>query len=119
MDCSKSEVFFAEWHRMCDEFPVGETDACPLKMKGFVTFCMSCRSTVYEKSEKAIKIVQEWSDAHPVETRLSVFVKQYPKHQKKAGGLPITCAKYLYDVECLNDCAKCWNTPIEDGENNG
>lgn len=124
MDCSKTEVFFAEWHRMCDAFPVGEGDSCPMKKKGATLFCSDCRCKVYMKTGKAIEVVQEWSDTHPIKTRLSVLKEHYPNARMAPNGAPHACVKNLYNIECpykgkdINDevCLQCWNTPIEDGE---
>lgn len=121
MDCSKTEVFFKEWRRMCDTFPVGKGDSCPLKMKGVVRLCCNCRSNVYEKTEKTIKIVQEWSDTHPIKTRKSVLLEAFPNAPMRIDGkTPIVCAGEIYgtfgcfyDADGNLDCAKCWNTPIE------
>lgn len=64
-DCSKTTVFFKEWHRLCDTFPVGKGDKCPLKINGVTRLCCNCGSQVYENIKKAGEIVQKWSDENP------------------------------------------------------
>lgn len=99
MDCSKTEVFLSELKRM-------------LKTEKNMAFF----EWYSDRPENAIRRVQEWSDSHPVRTRLSVLKEQYPKLQlNKDDGLPTDiCAGVLYGFECYDDdnCSTCWNTPI-------
>lgn len=116
MDCSKTEVFFKEWRRMCDKFPQERNDRCPMRMKGFTSFCCDCRSRAYGRPKEAIRIVQEWSDAHPPRTRLSVLKEKFPNVQLEEDGLPVEiCAGILYGFTCEegDECDVCWRTPIE------
>ena len=114
MDCNDTKVFLKEWRRMCDA--VGSCENCKLwkdKMP-----CVNNMGMFKNEPKKAIAVVQEWSDQHPVRTRLSVFLEQYPNCRKCHDGMPITCAGYLYDRNCVytdgyKDCWKCWNIPIE------
>ena len=75
-------------------------------------------SFVNRDTEKAIEIVQEWSDQHPVRTRLSVLKEQYPNLVMNEHDNPRVCAGILYGFfsgsVCLDDCTKCWNTPMEE-----
>lgn len=117
MDCSKTEVFFTEWSRMCSTFPIGETNACPMKVSEITSLCSECKGSVFASPERAIKIVQEWSDAHPQKTRLSVFLEAFPKAEMNDNGYPQSCAGYIFgfgcDAYCDDDCIECWNTPVE------
>lgn len=75
--------------------------------------------------EKAIAIVQKWSDEHPPKTYLSEFLKNYPNAPLNNNGTPdLIC---LYDLGLMSyddgiancdNCVKCWNQfiPIKDGE---
>ena len=121
MDCNITTNFLAEWHRMCFSF-CGNERNCPVTLGCGVVQCSSCRHIAMTGGD-IIDIVQEWSDSHPVKTRLSVFLEQYPNViLNKDSGLPSACAGILYgfhsDSVCFDDCNKCWNTPIEDGGNN-
>ena len=114
MDCSKTEVFLAEWKRMCK---ANKCNTCVLYgVHG------TCKNFILTKPEKAVEIVQEWSDQHPVKTRLSVLKEQYPNLQLRLDGTPNVCCTYLYNTPfpeegCTKEmCVKCWNTPIEDGK---
>ena len=69
--------------------------------------------------EKAIEIVQKWSDEHPQKTYLSEFLKAYPNTLLNDTGLPKdVCLYNLGLTDCRNDrnCVDCWNQPIEEGE---
>lgn len=115
MDCSKTEVFLAEWNRMCKATSCGR---CGLYGKEG-----TCRFFTQSKPEEAIAIVQEWSDANQPKTRLSVLLEAFPNAvMKSKGDLPLSCARLIFgfdENECeKKSCAECWNTPIEDGGNN-
>lgn len=58
-------------------------------------------------SEKAVKIVEEWSAAHPRKTRQSAFLEQYP-YAKCVDGISVLCPGWI------NTCFSC---PV-DGNNN-
>lgn len=81
---------------------------------------ISCISFEMYHPEKAIEIVQRWSDEHPQRTYLSEFLEHYPNVQLYDTGLPKGVCPYnlgLTDIDdCDNNCVKCWNQPIEDGE---
>lgn len=122
MDCSKTEVFLAEWERMCDSTFLNNCTLCQLYgRKGD-----GCSIYVRQYPEEAIKIVQEWSDLHPVKTRLSVLKEHFPNYRRDDNGEPgepEICAEDLFGINCpypvpgKGVCMKCWNTPIEDDNN--
>ena len=118
MNCNKTETFFAEWERMCVEADFRGT--CFLVQKGIAVGCAHCEEYVRRNADKAIEIVQEWSDAHQPKTRLSVLKEQYPRYEyRNTDGLPTICAGVLYGFSCgctatnVHDCERCWNTPVE------
>jgi len=81
---------------------------------------MLCTELELRHPEKAIAIIQKWSDEHPQRTCLSEFLEHYPNVQLYDTGLPKGVCPYnlgLTDIDdCDNNCVKCWNQPIEDGE---
>lgn len=97
---------------------------CPLSsLNNDTSDKMSCFDfeTIYP--EKAIEIVQKWSDEHPQKTYLSELLKIFPNSSLDDNGTPIFCPYHLGFMsidDCRNDldCVKCWNQPIpiEDGE---
>lgn len=84
-----------------------------------------CDADIIEKTEKAVRIVEQWAKEHPVKTRQSEFLKLFPKadltrllpcvieKDKRA----MRCAKY----SCFsnpNYCGMCrddyWNEEVDE-----
>ena len=115
MDCNVTTNFLAELKRMHEANK--ECTTCPLGTRNNGEGC-TCDKFLRMCGEKALKIVQEWSDQHPVKTRLSVFLETFPNAvMKSKGDLPLSCARLIFgfdENECeKKSCAECWNTPIE------
>lgn len=123
IDCSKTENYFAEKLRMTKRAKNGPCKLgcsnCPLcsinNNKG-----QSCTAFEMLYPEKAIEIVQKWSDAHPQKTFLTEFLKNYPNAPLDDDGAPKGVCPHtlgLTDIDdCDDNCVKCWNQPIEGGE---
>lgn len=123
IDCSKTENYFAEKLRMTKRAKNGlcklGCSNCPLcsinNNKG-----QSCTAFEMLYPEKAIEIVQKWSDAHPQKTFLTEFLKNYPNAPLDDDGAPKGVCPHtlgLTDIDdCDDNCVKCWNQPIEGGE---
>lgn len=85
---------------------------------------LSCTSFEMLYPEKAIEIIQRWSNAHPPKTYLTEFLKHYPNALLRIDGTPkVICPYYLGLIsrdDCRKDhnCVKCWNQaiPAEGGE---
>ena len=79
----------------------------------------SCQSFIVNHPEKAIEIIEKWSEEHPKKTRLDDFERKYPD-AKYVCGIPSFCCSDLGYCDCKDtctaDCEKCWNTPLEDYE---
>lgn len=69
--------------------------------------------------ERAIEIIEKWSQEHPRKTMLQDFLEKHPKAPLDNDELPDICA-YLVGYgrykECDGEtaCFKCWNRPLED-----
>lgn len=123
IDCTKTEQYFAEKQRMV-KLQTGEVceiscEECPLSsMNNGEDIVCSDFETCYP--EKAIAIVQKWSDEHPQKTYLSEFLKHYPNAPLDDDGAPkVVCpsALGLMNIDdCDDNCIKYWNQPIEVGE---
>lgn len=123
IDCTKTEQYFAEKQRMV-KLQTGEVceiscEECPLSsMNNGEGIVCSDFETCYP--EKAIEVVQKWSDEHPQRTYLSEFLKHYPNAPLDDDGAPkVVCpsALGLMNIDdCDDNCIKCWNQPIEVGE---
>lgn len=125
IDCTKTANYFAEKRRMTKRAKNGlcklGCSNCPLcsinNNKG-----QSCTAFEMLYPEKAIEIVQRWSDEHPQRTYLTEFLKHYPNTLPDDDGTPKGVCLYALGLinkdDCDNNCVKCWNQPIEDGEEN-
>ena len=81
--------------------------------------------TVWRKNhpEEAVAIAEKWAAAHPIKTRMSVFLEQWPDARiHRADGLPFVSPCYLVnktDPECTGtSCPKCrkafWLEEVEE-----
>lgn len=124
LDCMKTENYFAEKKRMIKRAGIGvcriKCEDCPLGItnNGMDVLC-SDLETLYP--EKAIAIVQKWSNAHPQRTYLSELLKIFPNTPLEDDGTPNFCPYRLGLIsidDCRKDrnCVKCWNRIIEDGK---
>lgn len=123
IDCSKTENYTHEKTRMTKSVVNGVchircTD-CPLSRFNNNEKIV-CSELELFHSETAVQIVQRWSDEHPQKTYLSEFLKNYPNAQLRIDGTPKGVCLYALGLinkdDCDNNCVKCWNQPIEDGE---
>lgn len=129
IDCTKTTNYFAEKQRMTKRTKKGlcETSCsdCPLYNENNGTSeGLSCGCLEMHYPEKAIEIVQQWSDAHPQRTYLSQFLEHYPNVQLYDTGIPKGVCPYHLGLmskdNCRKDhnCVECCNQPIpvEGGE---
>lgn len=126
IDCSKTENYFAEKARMTKKDKLGRCrlycSECLLNnKKNGTSENLLCGAFQAIYPEKAIAIVQKWSDEHPQRTYLSELLKNYPNISLEDNGTPNFCPYRLGLMsidDCRKDhnCVKCWNQPIEDGE---
>lgn len=127
IDCSKTENYFAEKRRMTKRAKnvlckLGCSN-CPLcsinNNKG-----QSCTAFEMLYPEKAIEIVQKWSDEHPPKTTyLSELLKHFPKVKLDDTGTPKKLCPHELGLNEIEDCgktdnccAKCWNQPLPEKE---
>lgn len=128
VDCSVTENYFAERRRMTKvrsgAYYICKLDCadCLLSAKNNGTG-VTCTDLEMLYPEKAIAIVQKWSDEHPQKTYLSELLKNYPNVKLRDDGSPERnlCPYQLglmdeNDCEKYHNCVKCWNQPIEDYE---
>lgn len=109
-DCSKTEVFFKELKRMCKDYRKHSDCSC------FCPFRVMDKSGEFicyfeqdEISKDAIRIVQEWSDEHPIKTRQSEFLKMFPNAYIFNGLINICPTAVDMKISCLGktDCDDC------------
>jgi hypothetical protein len=106
--------FLKEMKRMCDSFD-DYCNGCQISQRAGL---FACSDFQYNHPEQSVAIVEEWSEEHPQETRLSRFLKYYPNALMDDDGTPEVCVNELgikRDDGCTTcNCIKCWNTPIEE-----
>lgn len=69
--------------------------------------------------ERAIEIIEKWSQEHPGKTMLQDFLEKYPKANLNIDGTPKGVCPYSLGYEeeqdwCNGRCMKCWNRPLEE-----
>ena len=101
--------FVKEYLRMCTK--VDECEDCPVCKTDFCAVPAKERSQ--ESAEKIVELVEEWSAAHPLKTRQSVFLEQYPEAQIAANGVLDVCPAPIFHSHrlegggCRNVHKKC------------
>lgn len=110
--------FIEKRNRMCKS--CGSCFTCPAHIED-----NSCKFHVIRGggATEQIKLVEKWSAAHPIKTRQSVFLEQYPNATKDEDGVLLICPKYLtVGVSCVDksgfkDCKDCrrefWMQEVE------
>lgn len=129
IDCNITKNYFNEKQRMTKKRKLYagiyecklDCSDCPLSsLNNDATDTMTCGEFETLCPEQAIEVVQKWSDEHPQKTFLSELLKNYPNVPHEEGGPPINLCPYDLGLTmtgaCDNNCVKCWNQPVEDGE---
>lgn len=118
IDCSLAVNFITEKERMClYHLESGTCKNCGLAE----SYENLCWTYCVNSPQKAVAIVQEWSDKNPKETFLSDLLKKYPSTPLRNDGSPTICpyaVGYIltFTEECRKhgyNCLKCWNQPLE------
>lgn len=128
IDCNIAINYLSEKRRMtkrkgsrtrickirCEDCPLGPTNS------GKDATCIELEMLY---PEKAVAIVQKWSDENPQKTLLSELLKNYPNVKLRDDGSPERnlCPYQLglmneNDCGKYHNCVKCWNQPIEGKE---
>lgn len=123
IDCSKTISYLLERNRMCVFH--GGCEECPLyNVTDKKNMFDDCDMIEEKFPDKAITIVQEWSDKHPQKTYLSEFLKNYPNVKLRDDETPKCLCPHQLGLKDIDDCRKyhtcveCWNQPLpnEEGE---
>lgn len=139
VDCSRTANFLKEQSRMCIKYRSypNACRECPLSSwnnKNPKGDLITCCDVLSKEPQKAIEIVQKWSDRHPQKTLLTEFLKYYPNVEMSSDGFPdyiLPCILglvekkdicknrcfYFYDKDKrCRPCYDCWNTLVEESE---
>lgn len=118
IDCNVAKNYFKEKNRMTKNCEISCGD-CPLCINNNKTNLL-CKKLENTYPEKAIEIVQAWSDKHQAETRAEHFMKMFPNAQLSDDGRPSICVAYFNEnIKCSlpeKHCAACWDKPYIEGE---
>lgn len=113
VDCSNIVNFYKEKDRLTKNCTI-RCEECPLSLvnnKSEEKY--GCYDFINKHAEKAVEILQKWSDENPQKTRLDDFKEKYPNHKKNEDSYPVPCCMYLgYTQDCDNKCKKCWDMPL-------
>lgn len=124
IDCSKTENYFNEKLRMTKRTKNGlckiKCSNCPLCSNNNGEG-LSCPTLEMYYPEKAIEIVQKWSDEHPQKTYLTELLKNYPNAKLGENGVPMNMCPSILGLQDLENCGEiscveCWNQPVEESE---
>ena len=124
MDCNKTINFLHELKRLCDSRDecvanAANKEDCPMFGICKLTYSKICA----KDAEKAIEIVQKWSDEHPKKTYAQDFFEKFPKAPKDKSAkseYPDACRNLIYGGGCpklesrIDCCYKSWNEPLND-----
>ena len=92
--------FLQERARMCNSFSP-DCEGC--RVDEAKPVMSECCLWMFENPERAVKIVEDWSAAHPRKTRQSVFLEHYPNAPRDRNKLLTACPKCLdADVSCVD-----------------
>lgn len=106
--------FVKEYLRICAE--VDGCEECPVYKTDFCTIPANVLSQ--EIAEEVVRLVEEWSAAHPIKTRQDVFLEQWPEARIDDNGVLGVCPatvslSYRKDgCGCINihkTCPNCRN----------
>lgn len=80
----KKVKLIKDYARMCESKVGIDCDECELnKNKKY----SSCELFMMKEPKKAVEIIEEWSAEHPIKTRQSEFLEQYPEVAKDEYGI--------------------------------
>lgn len=127
IDCSVTKNYIHERKRMCESLKKKNCRFCAFKTR---QGCIS-KSIEHADGNRAVRIVQDWSNLNPQKTLLTEFLEHYPNVEMSSDGFPsniVPCNLGLIERKdiCKNRCLyyydkgypcyDCWNTPKENEE---
>ena len=123
IDCSKTKNYFGEKARMLKSNQNGKCcgvcSDCPFSIFKNGLY-LSCNDFEVANPDKAIAIVQKWSDEHPQKTYADDIFEKFPNAQKSISETPKACRQDVYGIQCKfrninHGCVECWNEVMPEG----
>lgn len=108
--------YLREFARMCAEYSI---------CKGCQIGHGTCRTMEAQEPEKIVAIVEAWAKEHPVETRQSRFLKEFPRTIVDTDGTIDICPRFMdktleckafgdAEMECIECKREFWGTEVDD-----
>lgn len=95
--------FIKERNRMCTTYTTKRCEGCPADNYGGEG--VACIMVDKIDAERLVPIVEKWSAAHPIKTRQSVFLEQWPNARPADDGVLTFCPKrFDFTISCLAEC---------------
>jgi hypothetical protein len=104
IDCRVTVNFLRESKRMC-EYYRHDCDNCPMSIMNN-GYDRLCTVAIEQYPDRAVEIVQEWSDDHPVKTRIDDLKERFPNVSLDSEGIPCFSPSVL---GYCGDCDRCRN----------
>lgn len=116
VDCGYTKNYLKEKNRMTKNCKIN-CENCPISSDNNKTD-LSCEEFENTYPNKAIEIVQAWSDKNQRETRAEHFMKMFPNARTEPNNrTPSICLKSVNEnLECNRPCTACWDKPYTEGE---
>lgn len=118
-DCAIAINYLTEQERLCTYFY--GCHSCPLSVENNSTN-FNCINFQRKFPEKAIEIVQKWSDEHPMKTYKDDFLERFPNAYRHPDGRPAICRNLTYGLKAIpcpyngKSCADCWGEVMPETE---
>lgn len=120
IDCSKTENFLRELSRAISNCTGHCLDCAVYEFKKKRSG-NTCISVLAQYPQETISLIQSWSDAHPIKTRLDDLKEKYPKFYTNEAGYPNVYPRVFGYCDNCSYCSLnstlhyCWNEPLEGG----
>ena len=102
------EKLLRDYGRMCLTIcEDGTCGICPVKQLNLDNIC---QRNLAENHLAAIEVIERWAKEHPVKTRQSEFLKQFPNAEMMGGSLmimPCSIDIRLVQTDCCNNSSNC------------
>lgn len=127
VNCNITQNYLSEKRRMTKRKESGTCRTCGIRCEDCPLVPanngkdITCIELEMLYPEKAIAIVQKWSDENPQKTLLSELLKTYPNVPLDHDGTPDSICPYdlglMDEADCRrdHDCFRCWSQPVEGG----